>query len=154
MQTGGPSRNIAHPASCARTRARRRAPCPRSATGSEALPGSALPGAGALGCDAKPARCASVPSLLPRLIENYVDILQMLAHEGARLRIVGVAGSPSCGVTTASSGYTGGRMRECEHAHVAGGACSWRSSWWSWSDEISPSRWKRSAIKEGTGSDS
>ena len=42
------------------------------------------------------------------LIEPYADLLQMLAHEGASLRIVGVAGSPSCGVETTSSGYTGG----------------------------------------------
>ena len=54
------------------------------------------------------------------LIEDYADLLEMLAREGARLRIVGVAGSPSCGVTTTSSGYTGGRVRECEHAHVSG----------------------------------
>jgi predicted secreted protein len=54
------------------------------------------------------------------LIEPYVDLLEMLVHEGASLRIVGVAGSPSCGVQTTSSGYTGGRVRECEHAHVAG----------------------------------
>lgn len=54
------------------------------------------------------------------LIEDYVDLLQMLARQGARLRIVGVAGSPSCGVITTSSGYTGGRVRECEHAHVSG----------------------------------
>jgi predicted secreted protein len=54
------------------------------------------------------------------LIEPYVDLLQMLVHEGTRLRIVGVAGSPSCGVITTSSGYTGGRVRECEHAHVSG----------------------------------
>jgi len=32
----------------------------------------------------------------------------MLAREGTRLCIVGVAGSPSCGVITTSSGYTGG----------------------------------------------
>jgi len=54
------------------------------------------------------------------LIEHYADILQMLASQGARLRIVGVTGSPSCGVATTSSGYTGGRVRECEHARVAG----------------------------------
>ena len=54
------------------------------------------------------------------LIEHYVDLLQMLAREGAKLHIVGVAGSPSCGVETTSSGYTGGRVRECEHAHVSG----------------------------------
>ena len=44
----------------------------------------------------------------------------MLAGEGALLRIVGAAGSPSCGVATTSSGYTGGRVRECEHTHVSG----------------------------------
>jgi len=54
------------------------------------------------------------------LIELYVDLLEMLAHEGASLLIVGLAGSPSCGVITTSSGYTGGRVRECEHAHVSG----------------------------------
>jgi len=54
------------------------------------------------------------------LIEDYADLLQMLARDGARLCIVGVAGSPSCGVTTTSSGYTGGRVRECEHMHVSG----------------------------------
>jgi len=27
---------------------------------------------------------------------------------------------PSCGVATTSSGYTGERVREVEHAHVAG----------------------------------
>ena len=42
------------------------------------------------------------------LIEDYADLLQMLARQGAKLRIVGVAGSPSCGVITTSSGYTGG----------------------------------------------
>ena len=54
------------------------------------------------------------------LIEDYADLLEMLAREGARLCIVGLAGSPSCGVQTTSSGYTGGRVRECEHAHVSG----------------------------------
>jgi predicted secreted protein len=54
------------------------------------------------------------------LIEHYVDLLQMMAHEGARLCIVEVAGSPSCGVETTSSGYTGGRPGAAEHARVAG----------------------------------
>jgi predicted secreted protein len=54
------------------------------------------------------------------LIEEYADLLQMLTRQGARLRIVGVAGSPSCGVITTSSGYSGGRVRECEHTHVSG----------------------------------
>lgn len=54
------------------------------------------------------------------LIVHYADLLEMLAKKGYRIRILGVAGSPSCGVCTTSSGYTGGRVRECEHAHVAG----------------------------------
>jgi predicted secreted protein len=54
------------------------------------------------------------------LLEPYLDLLDMLARQGARLCIVGVAGSPSCGVQTTSSGYAGGRVRECEHARVAG----------------------------------
>jgi len=45
------------------------------------------------------------------LIKPHADLLEMLAREGARLRIVGLAGSPSCGVITTSSGYTGGRPR-------------------------------------------
>ena len=44
----------------------------------------------------------------------------MLASQGARLRILGVAGSPSCGVETTSSGYRGGLPGVAEHAHVAG----------------------------------
>jgi len=54
------------------------------------------------------------------LIEDYVDLLEMLVHEGASLRVVGLAGSPSCGVQTTSSGYTGGLPGAAEHAHVAG----------------------------------
>jgi predicted secreted protein len=54
------------------------------------------------------------------LIEPYADLMEMLAQDGVRLRIVGLAGSPSCGVFTTSSGYRGGRVREQPHEHVAG----------------------------------
>ncbi len=54
------------------------------------------------------------------LIKPHADILQMLVREGASLRIVGVAGSPSCGVITTSSGYTGGLPGAAEHTHVSG----------------------------------
>ncbi|MEI2763301.1 hypothetical protein [Methanothrix soehngenii] len=54
------------------------------------------------------------------LIVQYADLLQMLAREGTRVRIVGVAGSPSCGVVSTSSGYRGGRVEACEHEHVPG----------------------------------
>ncbi|OPY49872.1 MAG: hypothetical protein A4E49_02954 [Methanosaeta sp. PtaU1.Bin112] len=54
------------------------------------------------------------------LIKSHADLLEMLARQGASLRIVGLAGSPSCGVTITSSGYTGGRPCAAEHAHVGG----------------------------------
>ena len=54
------------------------------------------------------------------LILNVADLLDMLFRKGARIRLVGVAGSPSCGVSSTSSGYAGGRVRECEHVHVPG----------------------------------
>lgn len=54
------------------------------------------------------------------LIVHYADLLEMLAKEGARVHIVGVAGSPSCGVQTTSFGYAGGRVQEAEHEHVPG----------------------------------
>jgi predicted secreted protein len=55
-----------------------------------------------------------------QLIAPYADLLEMMARQGAQLRIVGLAGSPSCGVATTSSGYSGGRVREQQHEHVAG----------------------------------
>lgn len=54
------------------------------------------------------------------LIAPYADLLEMLAGQGALLRVIGVANSPSCGIATTSSGYMGGRICEQAHAHVAG----------------------------------
>lgn len=54
------------------------------------------------------------------LILYYADLLEMLARQGTRIRIVGLAGSPSCGIDTTSLGYAGGRPAECEHRHVSG----------------------------------
>ena len=53
-------------------------------------------------------------------VVHYADLLEMLAKEGVRVRVVGVAGSPSCGVQTTSFGYAGGRVHEAEHEHVPG----------------------------------
>lgn len=50
----------------------------------------------------------------------YADLMEMLAKGGVRLRIVGLSGSQSCGVATTSRGYSGGRVREQPHMHVAG----------------------------------
>ena len=54
------------------------------------------------------------------MIIHYADLLEMLSREGASIRIVGIAGSPSCGIITTSSGYSGGRVREARHEHVPG----------------------------------
>ncbi len=54
------------------------------------------------------------------LIAHYADLLEMLASQGARLRIFGVAGSPSCGVNTTSCGYEGGLVCEAKHERVPG----------------------------------
>jgi predicted secreted protein len=54
------------------------------------------------------------------LIMHYADLIEMEASGGASIRIVGVAGSPSCGVLTTSVGYQGGRIREASHEHVPG----------------------------------
>lgn len=54
------------------------------------------------------------------LIKHYADLIEMLASKGAGIRIVGVAGSPSCGILTTSAGYLGGRVRESHHEHVPG----------------------------------
>ncbi len=54
------------------------------------------------------------------LITDSVDLLEMLSRKGLRIRILGVAGSPSCGVASTSRGYAGGRVRECEHENVPG----------------------------------
>lgn len=54
------------------------------------------------------------------LIVHYADLIEMFTSKGASIRIVGVAGSPSCGVLTTSVGYEGGRIRESPHEHVPG----------------------------------
>ena len=54
------------------------------------------------------------------MITPYADLLEMLAKKGAGIKIVGIAGSPSCGIITTSSGYLGGRVREARHEHVSG----------------------------------
>jgi predicted secreted protein len=54
------------------------------------------------------------------LIVHYADIIELLASKGASIRIVGVAGSPCCGVLTTSDGYQGGIVQESPHRHVTG----------------------------------
>ena len=54
------------------------------------------------------------------LITHYADLLEMMARKGATIKVVGIAGSPSCGVATTSSGYTGGQVHETAHSRVCG----------------------------------
>jgi predicted secreted protein len=51
---------------------------------------------------------------------QYADLLEMLSSKGVRIRVVGVARSPSCGINTTTRGYEGGRVREAAHEVVAG----------------------------------
>jgi predicted secreted protein len=88
------------------------------------------------------------------LIEDYADLLEMLAHEGARLRILGVAGSPSCGVITTSSGYTGGLPGVAEHARVSGRGVFMEELLAELERRGVPFRAEEVGKKEGTGDDS
>ncbi len=54
------------------------------------------------------------------LVVHYADLLEMMDHQGVKIKILGIAGSPSCGVVTTSIGYTGGHVRRAEHARVPG----------------------------------
>ena len=54
------------------------------------------------------------------LIVRYADMIELLASKGASIKIVGVAGSPCCGVFTTSDGYQGGRVQESPDRHVTG----------------------------------
>jgi predicted secreted protein len=54
------------------------------------------------------------------LITHYADLLEMMVRKEATITVVGMAGSPSCGVVTTSSGYKGGQVHEAAHARVCG----------------------------------
>lgn len=54
------------------------------------------------------------------LLSHYADTIELLEKSGCKIKLVGVRGSPSCGIETTSSGYSGGRVRETEHRHVSG----------------------------------
>lgn len=53
------------------------------------------------------------------LMRSSLDAVEMLSRH-YRIAVVGVAGSPSCGVFTTTTGYTGGRVRESEHEEIKG----------------------------------
>ena len=51
---------------------------------------------------------------------HSADLIEQFAKKGYEIELVGVEGSPSCGINSTTSGYTGGRIRPQEHSHVPG----------------------------------
>ncbi len=51
---------------------------------------------------------------------HHADLIEQFAKKGYEIEVVGVEGSPSCGVRSTTSGYTGGKIRHQDHDHVAG----------------------------------
>lgn len=54
------------------------------------------------------------------IFQPMADTLQVLYRAGYKIRLIGVKGSPSCGVMTTSVGFEGGRLREMDHSHIQG----------------------------------
>lgn len=50
---------------------------------------------------------------------HHADLIEILANKGYEIEVVGVAESPSCGVKSTTSGYTGGKIRHQDHKHVS-----------------------------------
>jgi predicted secreted protein len=48
------------------------------------------------------------------------DIIRMLNQEGHIIKLIGVPGSPSCGIRTICTGFDGGRLKEVSHIHTQG----------------------------------
>ena len=58
--------------------------------------------------------------LSQELIGPAADLAEMLAGRGARVVVVGVAGSPSCAIFSTTAGYEGGLPRTAEHRRIQG----------------------------------
>ncbi len=54
------------------------------------------------------------------IFAHHADLIEEFAKKGYEIEVVGVEGSPSCGISSTTSGYTGGRIRHQEHRHVPG----------------------------------
>ncbi|HUW66694.1 MAG TPA: hypothetical protein VMW20_01460 [Candidatus Nanoarchaeia archaeon] len=55
-----------------------------------------------------------------KIFQPTADTLQMLHQAGYKIKLLGVKGSPSCGIMTTSVGFEGGRLREMDHSHIQG----------------------------------
>lgn len=54
------------------------------------------------------------------IFSHSADLIEQLAKKGREIEVVGVEGSPSCGISSTTSGYTGGKIRAQDHDHVPG----------------------------------
>ncbi|MDD5768116.1 MAG: hypothetical protein PHW55_05960 [Methanothrix sp.] len=51
---------------------------------------------------------------------HHADLIEHFSKKGYEIEVVGVEGSPSCGINSTTSGYTGGKIRYQDHDHVSG----------------------------------
>lgn len=85
----------------------------------------ACPEAGHLGLDrwAVTKNQIDIPSYrryCREVFSHHADLIEQFAKKGYEIEVVGVADSPSCGIKSTTSGYTGGKIRHQDHSHVSG----------------------------------
>ncbi len=51
---------------------------------------------------------------------HHADLIEQFSKKGYEIEVVGVEGSPSCGINSTTLGYTGGKIRHQDHDHVSG----------------------------------
>jgi len=78
------------------------------------------------------------------LVVHYADLMEMMAHQGHVINIVGVAGSPSCGILTTSVGYEEEEFESRLIGTFPEEACSCRS----WSVSLSEGEWNSNAKRQ------
>ncbi|HPJ29928.1 MAG TPA: hypothetical protein PLZ42_00885 [Methanothrix sp.] len=54
------------------------------------------------------------------IFSHSADLIEQLAKRGYEIEVVGVEGSPSCGIKSTTAGYSGGKIRHQDHDHVPG----------------------------------
>jgi predicted secreted protein len=54
------------------------------------------------------------------VFSHHADLIEQFAKKGREIEVVGVEGSPSCGINSTTSGYTGGKIRHQDHDHIPG----------------------------------
>jgi len=54
------------------------------------------------------------------VFRSFADLIEELATDGVKIRILGVPKSPSCGVKVTSVGGEPGKVKEFHHVHAPG----------------------------------